>query len=149
MQHDRGRGANDVIGAHFSVPLCSAFFCLLRSQEGDSLRVSSFQGQVQQKDQVFALGKVLIKVYSDWTSLGLGLPSNQSYLAGRFCSLIGHFPARAKNGGNPVKSHTTGWRGWSPNGDSESCWKEGIWASGSQKSPTSTTGGHRKVSPAV
>lgn len=56
-----------MIRAYFPVPLCSVFCCLVHSLEV-TLRASFFQGQVQQKRASVCLGKVLIKVYSDWTS---------------------------------------------------------------------------------
>ena len=55
-----------------------------------TLRASPFQFQVRQKkSKCLAPGKVLIKVYSDWSSLDLGPPFNQSHLSGESCALIG------------------------------------------------------------
>lgn len=55
--------AADVIRAHFPVPLCFAFCCLVHSQEGDSQGfILPGSSSAKKKEQVFAPGKVLITI---------------------------------------------------------------------------------------
>lgn len=64
--------------------------------------------KVSKKEQVLAPGEVPMRMNSDWTSLGLGSPFNQSCLVGSCWALLGRATP-------PV------WRGGSLPGDGEPC----------------------------
>lgn len=64
--------------------------------------------KVSKKKQVLAPAEVPMKMYSDWTSLGLGSHFNQSYLVGSCWALLG-------------RATPPGWRVGSLPGDGEPC----------------------------
>ena len=85
------------------------------------------------KEQVFAPGKVLIKIYSDWTSLGLASLFDQSHLVGSCCALIGWAwtTCQLERGGEvPCPNHMHQGGGVGPQIETEGL--AGIWGYGCQ-----------------
>lgn len=98
--------AADVIRAHFPVPLCFAFCCLVHSQEGDSQGFILPGSSSAKKKRASVCPRQSSNYdYSDWTSLGLGSLFNPSYLVGSCCALMGldQLPAGVRSGSTGSK----------------------------------------------